>query len=63
MIDFDFNQDYILEDDMVQLVPLTKDHITHLLPIAEEQGIWNYSFAKGHDITHLTNYLNAIDHS
>jgi RimJ/RimL family protein N-acetyltransferase len=41
---FDFNLDYILEDDRVKLIPLNVDHFKDLLPYAlNEPDIWTYS--------------------
>jgi RimJ/RimL family protein N-acetyltransferase len=59
MINFDFSKDYILEDDVVKLIPLSNKHISELLNIAKEPNIWTYSFFKGHDLEHLTKYVNS----
>lgn len=41
---FDFNLDYILEDDRVKLIPLNVDHFKDLLPYAlNEPDLWTYS--------------------
>jgi RimJ/RimL family protein N-acetyltransferase len=41
---FNFNLDYILEDDRVKLIPLNVDHFKDLLPYAlNEPDLWTYS--------------------
>ncbi len=43
-IDFNCNNDYILEDDFVLLRPLEEDDLQHLLPYAlHEPFLWAYS--------------------
>ena len=43
-IDFNCNNDYLLEDDFVLLRPLQNDDILHLLPYAlHEPSLWTYS--------------------
>jgi len=43
-LNFDKNQDYILEDDVIQLKPLQKEDYIHLLPISlNEPETWEYS--------------------
>lgn len=59
MIDFDFNKDYILEDERARLEPLTEAHIELLLPMAREQGMWTYSLDKCHTPEGLTTYVRA----
>jgi len=57
MFDFDFNKEYILEDDRVRLSPLKIEHVADLLEIANEPGIWNYSFIKGDGEQNLRVYI------
>ncbi|SHO60811.1 GNAT family N-acetyltransferase [Algoriphagus zhangzhouensis] len=57
MFDFDFNKDYILEDERVKLSPLQIDNVSDLLEIANEPDIWNYSFIKGNGEKKLRNYI------
>jgi len=62
MLDFNFNENYVLEDDFVILSPLKMEHVNNLLEIANETDIWKYSFVKGDGIANLTNYVqSAID--
>lgn len=62
MLDFNFNENYVLEDDFVKLSPLKIEHVNNLLEIANETDIWKYSFVKGDGIANLTNYIqSAID--
>ena len=54
---FDFSKDYILEDHIVRLRPLQIEDVSNLLQIANESGIWEYSFAKGNGVENLTKYI------
>jgi len=59
MLHFDFKEDYILEDDFVQLSPLKMEHTRDLIDIANETDIWKYSFIKGNGIENLTRYFQS----
>ena len=59
MLNFNFKENYILEDDFVKLSPLKIEHVEHLLDIANESDIWKYSFIKGNGIENLTKYIQA----
>ncbi len=59
MLDFNFSQHYILEDDFVLLRPLHIEDVNHLLPIANEPNIWDYSFVKGDGLQNLTHYIQS----
>ena len=59
MLNFDFESNYILEDDFVKLSPLKIEHVKYLLEIANENDIWKYSFVKGDGIENLTNYIQS----
>ncbi|WP_100613555.1 GNAT family N-acetyltransferase [Confluentibacter citreus] len=54
---FDFSKDYILEDHIVSLRPLQMEDVSNLLQIANESGIWKYSFIKGDGVENLTKYI------
>jgi len=55
---FDFNVDYILENAVVQLLPLTENDLRHLLPFAiNEPEIWKYSLVQAHGEENLRNYI------
>ncbi|EDP72741.1 acetyltransferase, GNAT family protein [Flavobacteriales bacterium ALC-1] len=56
---FNFLEDYIIEDHIVQLKPLSLNHIDHLLTIANEPNIWDYSFVKGNGLENLTTYITS----
>jgi len=57
-MDFDFNVDYILENEVVQLRPLTENDLQHLLPFAiNEPEIWKYSLVQAHGEEKLRNYI------
>lgn len=59
MIEFDFDKEIILENDVVQLSPLKISHVDNLLEISKEPGIWTYSFVKGEGKEQLTKYIEA----
>jgi RimJ/RimL family protein N-acetyltransferase len=59
MLNFDFKENYILEDDFVKLSPLKIEHVEHLIEIANETDIWKYSFIKGNGIENLTKYIQS----
>ena len=64
MIDFNCNNDYILEDERVLLRPLEEDDYEVLLPFAlQEPDLWKYSVASpagaGGMQTYITQALNA----
>jgi len=44
MIQFDFQQNYVLENNRIKLIPLSEEHISDLLPFSmQEAEIWKYS--------------------
>ena len=56
---FDFENDYILENNFVQLRPLTVLDIPVLLPFSEQEPeLWNYSLIKATNEKELINYVN-----
>jgi RimJ/RimL family protein N-acetyltransferase len=56
---FDFENDYILENNFVQLRPLTFLAIPVLLPFSEQEPeLWNYSLIKATNEKELINYVN-----
>ena len=59
MLNFDFKENYILEDDFVKLSPLKIEHVENLIKIANETDIWKYSFVKGNGIENLTKYIQS----
>jgi RimJ/RimL family protein N-acetyltransferase len=59
MIEFNFDKEIILEDDIVRLSPLKISDLDNLMEIAEEPGIWTYSFIKGNGKENLTRYIEA----
>ena len=56
---FDFSENYIIEDHIVQLKPLEINHVDVLLDIANEPNIWDYSFVKGKGLKNLTSYIES----
>ncbi|WP_411031621.1 GNAT family N-acetyltransferase [Spongiimicrobium sp. 3-5] len=62
MLIFDFNKEYVLEDDFVKLSPLRMEHIASLLEISEEPNLWTYFLEKGNGLQNLTKYVaDTID--
>jgi N-acetyltransferase len=59
MLNFEFKENYILEDDFVKLSPLKIEHVQDLIGIASETDIWKYSFEKGNGIENLTKYIQS----
>ena len=57
---FDFSADYILEDDFVQLRPLTQNDYENLLPFAlKEPETWEYSMVAVQGAHGLKTYIEA----
>lgn len=58
MINFDFNEDYILENDFVRLEPLSAKHYEELLEYTQnEPEIWEYSMVKCDTPENLNKYI------
>jgi RimJ/RimL family protein N-acetyltransferase len=56
---FDFTQDYILEDEWVKLIPLQKADIEHLLDFSVNQpDLWKFSSLAAIGKENFTNYVN-----
>ncbi len=56
---FNFDTNYILEDDFVQLRPLQKEDYNLLLPFAlDEPEIWKYSLMPAAGAENLKNYID-----
>lgn len=58
-MEFDFNQNLVLEDQAVLLRPLQKSDLEWLLPFSEnEPELWKYSLVPAHGRNNLENYIN-----
>lgn len=58
MINFDFNKDYLLEDERVLLRPLMEQDYDNLLPFSlNEPDIWKFSLVQAGGAQGLENYL------
>ena len=58
----EYSKDYILENEVVKLMPLQKEHVEGLMPLARDPNIWTYFLEKGCNIQQLTNYIqNALN--
>lgn len=59
-LNFNSQEEYILEDDRVLLRPLTETDLDFLLPFAlEEPDTWKYSYISAGGYEGMKNYLNA----
>jgi len=59
MIDFNFLEDFLFEDERVLLRPLEKSDIEHLLPFAlNEPDIWKYSLVQPNSKENLISYID-----
>jgi len=57
--EFDYNKNYILEDDAVLLRPLEQSDFNNLLPFAlNEQDLWKFSLVGAEGEDGLKNYMN-----
>lgn len=58
MVEFDYDFDFILENDIVLLRPLSKDDFKDLLPFAlNEPGLWKYSLIQASGEEGMKNYI------
>ncbi len=58
MVEFDFDFEYILENDIVLLRPLSVDDFKDLLPFAlHEPGLWKYSLIQASGEEGMKNYI------
>lgn len=58
-MEFDFNQNLVLEDQAVLLRPLQKSDLEWLLPFSEnEPELWKYSLVPANGRNNLENYIN-----
>ncbi len=58
-MEFDFNQNLVLEDQVVLLRPLQKSDLGWLLPFSEnEPELWKYSLVPANGRNNLENYIN-----
>lgn len=59
MIPFDFNKEYILENDLVRLRPLTIEDIDALSPFSiQEPNLWKYSLTPANGLENLKKYIS-----
>ena len=60
MINFDFETEYILENNAVQLRPLKLNDFENLLPFAmNEADLWEYSLVSAAGEANLKNYISS----
>ncbi|MBX2953249.1 MAG: GNAT family N-acetyltransferase [Leadbetterella sp.] len=58
-MDFEFWKDYILENDLVQLIPLEEKHREDLLPFSlHEPELWKYSLLGAEGEENLKKYID-----
>ena len=56
-VPLDFAEDYILENELVKLIPLNGKHLTPLAQISEDPEIWKFFFCDGSDAESLKKYI------
>ena len=56
---FNYNEDYVLEDDVVLLTPLLEEHVDSLLDCADHPEVWHYMLEDGRGRENLTGYVRA----
>ncbi len=60
MASFDFNAEYILENGVVLMRPLTADDFEHLKDFSlKEPELWQYSLTPANGVENLKNYIAA----
>lgn len=59
MITSPFSQPVILENDFVQLQPLSVEHYQHLLPVAMEKSLWQFTGACVENEEDFKRYFNT----
>lgn len=57
-MNFNFKNDYVLENDFVRLSPLQIHHVDELLSIANEPNLWTYFIENGKGRNNLFKYVN-----
>ncbi|MEX0288945.1 MAG: GNAT family N-acetyltransferase [Flavobacteriaceae bacterium] len=58
----DFSKDYVLEDTVVRLEPLSEFHIDPLKDIAKERNLWTYFLGRSDGSKNFDNYvMDALD--
>ncbi len=61
--EFNFLDEYTLENRFVRLSPLKNSHISSLLDVANEEDLWTYMTEKGNGQDNLTRYINSAIHN
>lgn len=59
MLQFNFKEKYILENDIVLLIPLELKHFEALFKISNAPSIWTYFLEKGFGKEQFTTYFDA----
>ncbi len=60
---FDFDQNYVFENEMIKIVPLEVRHIEKLQKAAQNEEVWTYFLENGLGTAVFTDYcLTAVDH-
>ena len=59
MVKFDFNQDYILENETARLSPLALNHMEDLRSISDNSSIWTYFLENGQGPENLHKYVES----
>lgn len=59
MVRFEFEKDYILENESVRLSPVKLDHVEHLQCISSNSSIWTYFLENGQGSSNLSKYIQS----
>lgn len=59
MTPFDYTEDYVMEDEVVRISPLTAKHVNVLLECANDPRVWHYMLEDGQGRENLTAYIDA----
>tara|TARA_R110002051_G_scaffold280349_1_gene341966 strand:+ start:27357 stop:27950 length:594 start_codon:yes stop_codon:yes gene_type:complete len=57
-MELDFETNYVLENDVVKLVPLQKEHYAALLNISEEKNLWTYFLGPSNGLNRFEDYID-----
>ncbi len=55
---FDFNKEYVLENDIVILEPLKQEHFNDLEVVGQDEGIWTYFLGKSNGEGRIKEYMD-----
>jgi RimJ/RimL family protein N-acetyltransferase len=59
MINFNFKQEHILENDIALLRPLKEEDLQHLMYVSQQSEVWKFSTQKGNTEAALKTYIET----